>query len=68
MTTKSVVNVATNVGYNQLARITEDLDVSLGYNSPCGFHILTKLMWCSSGWCITDQSLCKQGEHVLDWS
>ncbi|GFU87200.1 hypothetical protein TNCV_1059121 [Trichonephila clavipes] len=63
MMTKTVVSVTAIVDYNGLLspqHITiEALDVSLGYSSPCDFHILPKLIWCSSGLCIPGQSLCK---------
>ncbi|GFX50708.1 hypothetical protein TNCV_2722941 [Trichonephila clavipes] len=67
--TKSVVSVTAIVGYNSSYtpryRIKEALDVSLGYNSPCGFHILPKLIWCSSGWCILRHSRCTSMDHML---
>ncbi|GFY11936.1 hypothetical protein TNCV_4974361 [Trichonephila clavipes] len=67
----SVVNVATNFGYNLCHtpryRIKEASDVSLRYSSPWGFHILPKLIWCSSRECIPGQSLCKHGPHAFDW-
>ncbi|GFY16937.1 hypothetical protein TNCV_3689951 [Trichonephila clavipes] len=59
------------VGYNHYLtprhRIKETLDVTLGYSNPCDFHILPKLIWCSSRWCIKSQSLCNLGAHVFDW-
>ncbi|GFS62971.1 uncharacterized protein TNCV_2054461 [Trichonephila clavipes] len=71
MITISVVSIAAIKDYNSCHtprhRIKEALDVSLGYSSPCGFHILPKLIWCSIGWCIPVQSLCKHGPHVSDW-
>ncbi|GFS96537.1 uncharacterized protein TNCV_3943361 [Trichonephila clavipes] len=69
--TKSVVSVAAIVDYNRCLtprhRIKESLVVPLGFNSLCGFHILPKLIWCRSGWCIPRQSLCKHGPRVFDW-
>ncbi|GFS92832.1 uncharacterized protein TNCV_1162201 [Trichonephila clavipes] len=56
MIIKSVVSAAAIMGCNHCHtprhRIKEALDVSLGYgyNSPRGFHILPKLICCSSGW------------------
>ncbi|GFY30534.1 hypothetical protein TNCV_3522971 [Trichonephila clavipes] len=49
---KLEVSVATIIGYNRCTRLgieSEALDVFLGYSSPSGFHILQKLIWCSSG-------------------
>ncbi|GFW47866.1 hypothetical protein TNCV_2400531 [Trichonephila clavipes] len=73
MKAKSVGIVVAIVGYNHCHtsrhRIKEALDVSLRQSSlyPCGFQILPKLIWCSSGWCIPGQSLYKYGPHVIDW-
>ncbi|GFX78027.1 uncharacterized protein TNCV_971811 [Trichonephila clavipes] len=71
MMTISVVSVASIVGYNRCHTprhtIKNALDVSLAYSSSCGFHILPKLIWCSSSWCNPGQSLCKSGPHVFDW-
>ncbi|GFS71104.1 uncharacterized protein TNCV_5049071 [Trichonephila clavipes] len=71
MRTKSVIRVAAISGYSRCHtlrhRIKETLDVSLVYGSPCGFHILSKLIWCSSGGCIPGQLLWKRGPHVFDW-
>ncbi|GFS64922.1 uncharacterized protein TNCV_1584231 [Trichonephila clavipes] len=51
--TKSIVSVATIVGYNcchtPQHRIKEALDVFLGHSIPRGLPILPKLIWCSSG-------------------
>ncbi|GFT74172.1 uncharacterized protein TNCV_5027041 [Trichonephila clavipes] len=51
MMKKSVASAAVIVGYNPCKpprpRIKEALDVSLGYSSPCGVHILPKLIWTS---------------------
>ncbi|GFT94540.1 hypothetical protein TNCV_1490601 [Trichonephila clavipes] len=62
--TTSTVRVAASVGYNRghttRHRIKEALDVSLGYSSQYGFHMLPKMIWCGSGWCILDKSLRKQ--------
>ncbi|GFV69883.1 hypothetical protein TNCV_1982501 [Trichonephila clavipes] len=68
MMTKSVVSIAAIVGYNHCHMlwygIKDALHVSVGCSSPCGFHILPKLIWCSSRGCILGQSLCKHGPHV----
>ncbi|GFX33371.1 uncharacterized protein TNCV_812331 [Trichonephila clavipes] len=59
MMTKSVASIDAIVGYNHCHtprhRINEAFDVSLGYSSRCGIHILPKLIRCSSGWCIPGQ-------------
>ncbi|GFW73993.1 hypothetical protein TNCV_545171 [Trichonephila clavipes] len=56
MMTKSVVSVATTVGYTHSntphCRIKEASNVSLRYSSSCGFHILPKLIMYKPGWCI----------------
>ncbi|GFT05043.1 hypothetical protein TNCV_530981 [Trichonephila clavipes] len=71
MTTKSIVSVATIVGFNRCHtprhRLKDALDVSLEYGCLCGLDMLPKLIWCSSGWCIRSQSLGKHGRHVFDW-
>ncbi|GFS95880.1 hypothetical protein TNCV_2259451 [Trichonephila clavipes] len=60
--TISVVSVAVIDRYNSCHtpghKINRGLDVSSGYSSPCVFHMLPKLIWCSSGWC-TLNLLCK---------
>ncbi|GFW78875.1 uncharacterized protein TNCV_2058961 [Trichonephila clavipes] len=51
MMPKSVVNVAAIVRYDCHTlrhNIKEALNASLGHNSPCGFRILPKLIWCCS--------------------
>ncbi|GFX51891.1 uncharacterized protein TNCV_3063091 [Trichonephila clavipes] len=69
MMIKSVVSVARNAGYNHCNtlrhEIKEALNVFLGYRSPCGFHILAKLIWCNREWCIPVQSLCKHEPHTF---
>ncbi|GFU64261.1 hypothetical protein TNCV_3780721 [Trichonephila clavipes] len=69
MMTKSVVSVIAIVGYNcchtPRHRFNETLDVSLGYSSPCGFHILPNLIWSSSEFCIPGLSLYKLGPLVF---
>ncbi|GFX48677.1 hypothetical protein TNCV_407861 [Trichonephila clavipes] len=69
--TKPVVSVAAIVGYNSSQmpwdRIKDVLVASLRYSTPYGFHILPKLIWCSSRGLIPGQSLCKHGPHVFDW-
>ncbi|GFV53798.1 uncharacterized protein TNCV_1592211 [Trichonephila clavipes] len=66
--TKLAVRGAAIVGYNHFHtprhKIKEALDVPavpLGYSSPCGFPVLPKLIWCSSGECI-------QGESCEAWT
>ncbi|GFY17807.1 hypothetical protein TNCV_1075421 [Trichonephila clavipes] len=73
MMAKLIVSVAAIVGYSHCHchipwhRTKEALDAYLEYSSPRGFHIIPKLIWCSRGWCIPDQSLCKHGSHVFEW-
>ncbi|GFT06041.1 hypothetical protein TNCV_1594741 [Trichonephila clavipes] len=53
MIAKSVDLAAIIVGYGHghtaRYRITDALNVFLWYSSPCGFHMLSKLIWCSVG-------------------
>ncbi|GFV54155.1 hypothetical protein TNCV_1027271 [Trichonephila clavipes] len=69
MMTESVVSVAAIVGYNRCHtprhRIKEPLDVSLGYSNSCGFHILPKLNWCSSGLSIPGQLLFREQTYTI---
>ncbi|GFU33761.1 hypothetical protein TNCV_2048191 [Trichonephila clavipes] len=71
MMTISEVSIAIIVGYNRYHTprhgIKEAFDVSSGYNSSCISHILSKLIWCSSGWCIPSQSIFKHALHIFDW-
>ncbi|GFW19538.1 hypothetical protein TNCV_1604301 [Trichonephila clavipes] len=68
MTTKSVDSVATIVGYTHchMSRhsIKEVLDVSLGYSSPCGFHILQKFIWCGNGG-VSRARRCASMDHTF---
>lgn len=67
---KSVVTVAATAGYNHCCMprhwIKDNLDVLVGYSSPCCFHILPKLIWCSSTWCILGQSFCNHRPDIYD--
>ncbi|GFT27200.1 uncharacterized protein TNCV_40421 [Trichonephila clavipes] len=75
--TKSEVRVAAIVGCNlchmPCHRMRKSLVVSLGYHSPCGFHILPKYIWCCSEVCQVSRgasmnhtfSICKRsGEQA----
>ncbi|GFT52542.1 hypothetical protein TNCV_14991 [Trichonephila clavipes] len=65
---KSVVGVAAIVGYNHCHTPRHSakgaLDVSLGYISPRGFHILPALICYSNGWFVPGHSLCEY-EHAF---
>ncbi|GFV98333.1 transposable element Tc3 transposase [Trichonephila clavipes] len=71
MMTKSEVSVVAIVDYSLCHtprhRIKEALDVSLGYSSPCGFHVLSELIRCNSGRRILGQ-LCKHTFSIRDRS
>lgn len=68
---KSVVSVATTVGYNLCHmpwhRIKEAFDVSLENSRICSTPILSIEIGNNRGWCIPIQSLYKDEIHVFDW-
>ncbi|GFS92896.1 hypothetical protein TNCV_1162681 [Trichonephila clavipes] len=66
----SVVSLAIIAGYNHCHkpryRFKYALEVSLGYSSSCCFHTLPKFIWCSNGWSIPSQSLCRHVSHIFN--
>ncbi|GFX12604.1 hypothetical protein TNCV_3157251 [Trichonephila clavipes] len=65
---KLVVNADVIAGYNRFHtprhRIKDTLDVTSGYSSPCSFHRLPKLIWCSIGGRIPE-SRCASNYHTF---
>ncbi|GFT95427.1 hypothetical protein TNCV_3326901 [Trichonephila clavipes] len=70
--TKSGVSLVVIVCYNRCHmlrhKITEALECILGVQQSMQLPYIAQVdLVCISGYCISDESLCKHGRHVFDW-